>query len=311
MLKNAIDWLSRPALASVLRWKPVAIMGASSGRGGTKHAQQQVRDALLFPGAVVLEEPEVRLPVAWERFDPDLKLTDENAARDELLTGLLARPRRAGASEPNAVAARAARRGDRERVGRVGRVAKAHGIEAEGLVRTFKGDIRAVDGIDLRVEPGEIYGFLGPNGAGKSTTVHMLTTLLPPTAGTARVAGFDIVKDGPKVRPRSAPRSRRPRSTTCSPAASTSGSSAPCTGSRRPERKVARAGAARAGRPDAGGRPQGRRLLGRDEAPARPGAGARPPSVDPVPRRADDRPRPAEPERALERGRAARARGRA
>jgi ABC-2 type transport system ATP-binding protein len=67
-------------------------------------------------------------------------------------------------------------------------------------VRTFKGDIRAVDGIDLRVEPGEIYGFLGPNGAGKSTTVHMLTTLLPPTAGTARVAGFDIVKDGPKVR---------------------------------------------------------------------------------------------------------------
>jgi len=79
-------------------------------------------------------------------------------------------------------------------------VAKAHGIEAEELVRTFKGDIRAVDGIDLRVEPGEIYGFLGPNGAGKSTTVHMLTTLLPPTSGTARVAGFDIVKDGPKVR---------------------------------------------------------------------------------------------------------------
>ena len=79
-------------------------------------------------------------------------------------------------------------------------MASAHGIEAEGLVRTFKGDIKAVDGIDLRVDPGEIYGFLGPNGAGKSTTVHMLTTLLPPTAGTARVAGFDIVKDGPKVR---------------------------------------------------------------------------------------------------------------
>ncbi|MBA2569067.1 MAG: ATP-binding cassette domain-containing protein [Actinobacteria bacterium] len=75
-----------------------------------------------------------------------------------------------------------------------------HGIEAEGLVRTFKGDIRAVDGIDLTVAPGEIYGFLGPNGAGKSTTVHMLTTLLPPTSGTARVAGYDIVKEGPKVR---------------------------------------------------------------------------------------------------------------
>jgi ABC-2 type transport system ATP-binding protein len=73
-------------------------------------------------------------------------------------------------------------------------------IEAEGLVREFKKGPRAVDGIDLRVDPGEIYGFLGPNGAGKSTTVLMLTTLLPPTAGTARVAGFDVVKQGPRVR---------------------------------------------------------------------------------------------------------------
>src|SRR5688572_4455520 len=75
-----------------------------------------------------------------------------------------------------------------------------NGIEVEGLEREFKGGIRAVAGIDLQVAPGEIYGFLGPNGAGKSTTVHMLTTLLPPTAGTARVAGFDIVREGPKVR---------------------------------------------------------------------------------------------------------------
>jgi len=74
------------------------------------------------------------------------------------------------------------------------------GIEVEGLVREFKNGPRAVDGIDLRVGPGEIYGFLGPNGAGKSTTVLMLTTLLPPTAGTARVAGFDIVKQGGQVR---------------------------------------------------------------------------------------------------------------
>src|SRR5438128_4188149 len=73
-------------------------------------------------------------------------------------------------------------------------------IEVEQLVREFKKGPRAVDGIDLRVEPGEIYGFLGPNGAGKSTTVLMLTTLLPPTAGTARVAGFDVVKEGPEVR---------------------------------------------------------------------------------------------------------------
>jgi ABC-2 type transport system ATP-binding protein len=77
---------------------------------------------------------------------------------------------------------------------------RPRGIEVEGLVREFRKGPRAVDGIDLRVEPGEIYGFLGPNGAGKSTTVLMLTTLLPPTAGTARVAGYDIVKEGPKVR---------------------------------------------------------------------------------------------------------------
>jgi ABC-2 type transport system ATP-binding protein len=75
-----------------------------------------------------------------------------------------------------------------------------HAIEAEGLVRVFKKGPRAVDGIDLAVAEGEIYGFLGPNGAGKSTTVHMLTTLLPPTAGTARVGGFDVVKEGPRVR---------------------------------------------------------------------------------------------------------------
>jgi ABC-2 type transport system ATP-binding protein len=73
------------------------------------------------------------------------------------------------------------------------------GIEAEGLVRRFK-DVEAVAGIDLSISPGEIYGFLGPNGAGKSTTVHMLTTLLPPSAGRATVAGFDVAREGPKVR---------------------------------------------------------------------------------------------------------------
>jgi ABC-2 type transport system ATP-binding protein len=73
-------------------------------------------------------------------------------------------------------------------------------IEAHGLVRKFRKGPVAVDGIDLHVDPGEIYGFLGPNGAGKSTTVHMLTTLLPPTAGTARVAGYDVVHEGPQVR---------------------------------------------------------------------------------------------------------------
>jgi ABC-2 type transport system ATP-binding protein len=73
-------------------------------------------------------------------------------------------------------------------------------IHVTGLVREFKGGVRAVDGIDLHVASGEIYGFLGPNGAGKSTTVKVLTTLLPPSAGSATVAGWDVAKDGAQVR---------------------------------------------------------------------------------------------------------------
>jgi len=76
----------------------------------------------------------------------------------------------------------------------------SYAIEATELVREFRKGPRAVDGIDLAVSRGEIYGFLGPNGAGKSTTVHMLTTLLPPTAGSASVAGFDVAREGSRVR---------------------------------------------------------------------------------------------------------------
>jgi ABC-2 type transport system ATP-binding protein len=73
-------------------------------------------------------------------------------------------------------------------------------VEVRGLVREFKGGIRAVDGLDLELEPGEIYGFLGPNGAGKTTSVRILTTLLRPTAGVARVAGHDVVAEADAVR---------------------------------------------------------------------------------------------------------------
>jgi ABC-2 type transport system ATP-binding protein len=73
-------------------------------------------------------------------------------------------------------------------------------IQARALTRTFKGGIEAVRGVDLNVAAGEIFGFLGPNGAGKSTTVRMLCTLLPPTSGTATVAGHDVVADGDAVR---------------------------------------------------------------------------------------------------------------
>ena len=73
-------------------------------------------------------------------------------------------------------------------------------VETEGLERVFKGGIRAVDGVDLRVDRGEVFGFLGPNGAGKSTTVRMLATLLRPTGGRARVAGHDQGHDAAAVR---------------------------------------------------------------------------------------------------------------
>ena len=187
---------------------------------------------------------------------------------------------------------------------------RANSIEVEGLVREFKKGPRAVDGIDLASSPGEIYGFLGPNGAGKSTTVLMLTTLLPPTAGTARVGGYDVVKEGPKVRavigaalqeaaldPMLTGRDHLRLQSTLQ-------------GISAPRAQAARAGAARPRRPDRGGRSQGRRLLRRDEAPARSGARARAPAADPLPRRADDGPRRPEPHGPLGRGRAPRPRGR-
>ena len=72
-------------------------------------------------------------------------------------------------------------------------------IDVRSLVKKF-GDFTAVNGVSFAVAPGEIFGLLGPNGAGKSTLIRMLTTLLPPTAGTAAVNGFDIVKDADGVR---------------------------------------------------------------------------------------------------------------
>src|SRR5919107_1238203 len=75
-------------------------------------------------------------------------------------------------------------------------------IEVRALERTFKGGVEAVRGIDLSVARGEVFGFLVPNGAGKTTTVRMLCTLLPPTAGSATVAGLDVVADSAQVRRR-------------------------------------------------------------------------------------------------------------
>jgi ABC-2 type transport system ATP-binding protein len=74
-------------------------------------------------------------------------------------------------------------------------------IETEGLVKIF-GKTRAVDGVDLAVRPGTVYGMLGPNGAGKTTTVRMLATLLQPDGGTARILGHDLVREANEVRSR-------------------------------------------------------------------------------------------------------------
>jgi sodium transport system ATP-binding protein len=77
-------------------------------------------------------------------------------------------------------------------------------IEAQQLGKIFKdkkrGEIRAVDGVSFRCEPGEIYGLLGANGAGKTTTLRMLATILHPTSGTAKVAGYDVIAESQQVR---------------------------------------------------------------------------------------------------------------
>src|SRR5918912_2899343 len=72
-------------------------------------------------------------------------------------------------------------------------------IEATGLVKRF-GEVRAVDGVDLAVRRGSVYGVLGPNGAGKTTTIRMLATLLTPDAGSARILGHDVVREADAVR---------------------------------------------------------------------------------------------------------------
>ena len=171
--------------------------------------------------------------------------------------------------------------------------ASTAGIEVQGLVREFKNGPRAVDGIELEVAPGEIYGFLGPNGAGKSTTVLMLTTLLPPTAGTARVAGHDIIREGAAVR------------ASIGAALQEAALDPLLTGRDHMRLQTTLQGVPKAKRRARGDEliervgsdrrrgPQGRRLLGRHEAPARSGAWrsctrraccsstSRPPGLDP------------------------------
>lgn len=96
VLKNAIDWASRPARASVLTGKPVAIMGASTGRGGTARAQAHLRDGLAYTNGLVLPLPEVLVPLAAEKFDDESVLVDPVTREEvgDLLVSLAAWTRR-------------------------------------------------------------------------------------------------------------------------------------------------------------------------------------------------------------------------
>jgi len=90
VLKNAVDWASRPARRSVLTNRPVAIMGAATGGGGTARAQAHLRDGLAYTSGLVMPQPEVLVPFAAERFDGDGNLHDEGtrSAVSELVLAL-------------------------------------------------------------------------------------------------------------------------------------------------------------------------------------------------------------------------------
>jgi ABC-2 type transport system ATP-binding protein len=104
-------------------------------------------------------------------------------------------------------------------------------IEAVGLEKTYPPKVRALDGLSLSVEAGTIFGLLGPNGAGKSTTVRVLTTLTRPDAGSARVAGLDVLAEPRRVRAAIGVVGRSTASTRTPPGARTSPSRASSTGS--------------------------------------------------------------------------------
>jgi chromate reductase len=106
VLKNAVDWASRPARRSVLTGKPVAIMGASTGRGGTARAQAHLRDGLAYTNGLVLPLPEVLVGLAGEKFDAEGNLNDAETRQEvrDLLVSLAAWTRRLQQSSDEAVA---------------------------------------------------------------------------------------------------------------------------------------------------------------------------------------------------------------
>ena len=176
------------------------------------------------------------------------------------------------------------------------------GIEATGLVKDYPGDIRALDGVSLSVQPGSIFGLLGPNGAGKSTTVRILSTLSKPTAGTATVAGHDVLRNPDRVRRAIGVVGQR---SAVDPAATgrenlvLQGQHVRHRGARaaHPHRRDVRAL-----QPHRRRGPAGRHVVGRHAPQARRGDGPHQPPAGAVPRRADHRSRSGGPRGAVVRG---------
>src|SRR5829696_6179617 len=169
-------------------------------------------------------------------------------------------------------------------------------IRAEGLVKTYPGEVRALDGLSFAVAPGTVFGMLGPNGAGKSTTVKILTTLARADSGSAAVAGHDVVKEQERVR-RSigvvAQRSGVDREATGRENIRLQGQMYGLRG--RPLEQ--RVGFLLESFGLAEGRPNREDVLGRDATPARRRARARPRTRGALPRRAHHRARPRRPRR--------------
>ena len=171
-----------------------------------------------------------------------------------------------------------------------------YAIETNALVKSF-GTTRALDGVDLRIRQGSVYGLLGPNGAGKTTTIRILATLLKPDSGTARVLGHDVVREPRRGarEGRASPGSTR-RSTRTSPGTRTSCWSGGCSGSAGARRDSAQSELLEAfGLARCGGAP-GAHVLGRHAPAHRHRGEPRRDSRDPVSRRADDRSRSAQPQ---------------
>ena len=175
-------------------------------------------------------------------------------------------------------------------------------IETRALRKEYSADVEAVAGIDLDVNEGEVFGFLGPNGAGKTTTVRMLTTLLAPTSGEARVMGFDLYKSKHEI--------RRSIGVALQEAGldplSTGRELLVLQGQLNGLRAANRSGAPKSSSSivglDGRGGPASQDVLRRHEAPAGPRQRADPRAAHAVPRRADRRSRPGQPRLGLGRG---------